>query len=222
LNFGLYLFNGFNIFCPHFLAGLIKSFLKLPEEQGMISTSNFRKGLKIELDDEPFVIVDFQHVKPGKGGAFVRTRLKSLMTGNNQDKTFRASERVNTPNLEEKEMQFLYQEENQFHFMDTGTFEQLFLTEEQVGENKDFLIENLIIRVLFHNGSPVALDLPMFVNMTVVETDPGLRGDTASGGSKPASLETGAVIQVPLFINEGDVIKIDTRTRIYIERIVAK
>jgi len=188
----------------------------------MISTSNFRKGLNIELGAEPFVIVDFQHVKPGEGGAFVRTRLKSLMTGNNQDKTFRASERVNTPNLEEKEMQFLYQEENQFHFMDTGTFEQLFLTEEQVGENKDFLIENLIIRVLFHNGSPVALDLPMFVNMTVVETDPGLRGDTASGGSKPASLETGAVIQVPLFINEGDVIKIDTRTRIYIERIVAK
>jgi elongation factor P len=188
----------------------------------MIATSDFRKGLKIELEGEPFVIVDFQHVKPGKGGAFVRTRLKSLVTGNSQEKTFRAGERVNTPNLEEKEMQFLYQEENQFHFMDTSTFEQLFLTKDQVGENKDFLTENLIIRILFHNGRPVAIDLPMFINMTVVTTDPGVRGDTASGGSKPATLETGAVIQVPLFINEGDVIKIDTRTRTYIERVGVK
>ncbi len=188
----------------------------------MVSTSDFRKGLKIELEGEPFIIVDFQHVKPGKGGAFVRTRLKSLVSGNIHDKTFRSGERVDTPDLEEKEMQFLYQEEDRFHFMDIGTFEQLFLTADQVGENKDFLTENLIIRILFHNGRPVIMDLPIFVNMTVVLTDPGLRGDTASGGSKPATLETGAVIQVPLFINEGDVIKIDTRTRTYIERISAK
>ncbi|MBW2149348.1 MAG: elongation factor P [Deltaproteobacteria bacterium] len=188
----------------------------------MISTSDFRKGLKIELEGEPFIIVDFQHVKPGKGGAFVRTRLKSLVSGNMQDKTFRAGERVDTPDLEEREMQFLYQEENRFHFMDTGTFEQLFLTDDQVGDNRNFLTENLIIRILFHNNNPVAIDLPIFVNMTVARTDPGVRGDTASGGSKPATLETGAVIQVPLFINEGDIIKIDTRTRTYTERISAK
>ena len=126
------------------------------------------------------------------------------------------------PNLEEKEMQFLYQEENRYHFMDTTTFEQLFLTPDQVGENKGFLTENLTLRILFHNGRPVAMDLPMFISMTVLRTDPGVRGDTASGGSKPASLETGAVIQVPLFINEGDIIKIDTRTRTYIERIGTK
>jgi len=188
----------------------------------MVTTSDVRKGLKLELDNEPFVVVDFQHVKPGKGGAFVRTRLKSLVNGTIQDKTFRAGERINTPNLEEKGMQFLYREESRFHFMDTSTFEQLFLTEDQVGENVDFLTENLIIRILFHNGKPVAIDLPISVNMSVVKTDPGVRGDTASGGSKPATLETGAVIQVPLFINEGDVIRIDTRSRTYIERIGVK
>lgn len=188
----------------------------------MITPSDFRKGLKIELEGEPFVIEDCQHFKQGQREAIVRTRLKSLATGKAQDKTFRAGEKVRTPNLEEKEMQFLYREENRFHFMDTSTFEQLFLTMDQVGENKDFLTENLILRILFHNGKPVAMDLPMFVNMTVAKTDPGLRGDTATGGSKPATLETGAVIQVPLFINKGDVIKIDTRTRTYIERIGIK
>ncbi len=185
----------------------------------MYSTTDFRKGLKIEIGGEPFVIVDFQHVKPGKGGAFVRTRLKSLVTGNVIDQTFRSGDRVDKPDLEEREMQFLYQEGEEFHFMDTQTFEQLFLTAENLGENKDFLKENGIIKALFHNKRPIGVEVPMFVELRVVKSDPGIRGDTATGATKPATLESGAVIQVPLFVEEGDVIRIDTRTREYITRV---
>ncbi len=185
----------------------------------MYSTTDFRKGLKIEMGGEPFVIVDFQHVKPGKGGAFVRTRLKSLVTGNVIDQTFRSGDRVDKPDLEEREMQFLYQEGEEFHFMDTQTFEQLFLTAENLGENKDYLKENGIIKALFHNKRPIGVEVPMFVELKVVKSDPGIRGDTATGATKPATLESGAVIQVPLFVEEGDVIRIDTRTREYITRV---
>ncbi len=185
----------------------------------MYSTTDFRKGLKIEIGGEPFVIVDFQHVKPGKGGAFVRTRLKSLVSGNVIDQTFRSGDRVDKPDLEEREMQFLYQTGEEFHFMDTQSYEQLFLTVENLGENKDFLKENGIIKTLFHNKRPIGVEVPMFVELKVIQSDPGIRGDTATGATKPATLESGAVIQVPLFVEEGDVIRIDTRTREYITRV---
>ena len=185
----------------------------------MYSTSDFRKGLKIEIAGEPYVIVDFQHVKPGKGGAFVRTRLKSLLSGNVVEQTFRSGDRVDKPDLEEREMQFLYETGGEYHLMDTTTFEQLFLTAEQMGESKDFLKENLVIKALFHNKRPIGVEVPMFVELKVVKSDPGMRGDTATGATKPATLESGAVIQVPLFVEEGDTLRVDTRTREYITRV---
>jgi len=185
----------------------------------MYSTTDFRKGLKIEIDGEPYVIVDFQHVKPGKGGAFVRTRLKSLLSGNVIDPTFRSGDRVDKPDLEEREMQFLYETGGEYHLMDTQTFEQLFLTAEQMGESKDFLKENMVIKALFHNRRPIGVEVPMFVELKVVKSDPGMRGDTATGATKLATLESGAVIQVPLFVEEGDTLRIDTRTREYITRV---
>ncbi len=185
----------------------------------MYSTTEFKRGLKIELDGVPFVIVDFQHVKPGKGGAFVRTKLKNLLTGLVLDQTFRSGERVKRPDLMEREMQYLYGEGDRLCMMDNETFEQIMLTGEQVGDGRLFLTENLNVKVLFFNQQPVAVEVPNFVELTVAQTDPGLRGDTATGGSKPATLESGAVIQVPLFINEGDRVKVDTRTGSYIERV---
>jgi len=185
----------------------------------MYTTNEFRKGLKIEINGEPFVIVDFQHVKPGKGGAFVRTRLKSLITGNVNDQTFRSGDKVDRPDIEEKEMQFLYESGGEYHFMDTQSYEQLFLTAEQMGESKDFLKENLVIKAIFHNRRPIGVETPMFVDLKVVKSDPGIRGDTATGATKPATLESGAVIQVPLFVEEGDLIRIDTRTREYLTRV---
>lgn len=185
----------------------------------MYGTNQFRNGLKIELDNEPFVIVEFQHVKPGKGGAFVRTKLKSLLTGNVLERTFRSGEKVGKPQLEEKEMQYLYVSDNQYHVMDMETYEQLFLTEKQLGTSKNYLQENVVVKVLFYNGQPIGVDVPIFVELRITKTDPGVRGDTASGGTKPATLETGATVQVPLFLNEGDVIKVDTRTGGYIERV---
>jgi elongation factor P len=185
----------------------------------MYSTPDFRKGLKIEINGEPFVITDFLHVKPGKGGAFVRTTLKSLITGNVTDKTFRSGEKVDAPDLEEKSMQFLYESDGEYHFMDTETYEQLFLTADQLGESKNYLQENVEVTLLFHNGKPIGVDVPIFVELKVSETEPGLKGDTASGATKPATLETGMTVQVPLFVNEGDILKIDTRTGKYIERV---
>lgn len=185
----------------------------------MYSTPDFRKGLKIELNGEPFAIVDFLHVKPGKGGAFVRTTLKSLISGNVIDRTFRSGEKIDKPDLEEKTMQFLYEADGEFHFMDSETYDQLFLTEEQLGDARNYLQENVTVTVLFHNGKPIGVEVPIFVELAVASTEPGLRGDTASGGSKPAVLETGMTVQVPLFVNEGDMLKIDTRTGKYIERV---
>jgi len=185
----------------------------------MYTTNEFRKGLKIEINGEPFVIVDFQHVKPGKGGAFVRTRLKSLISGNVNEQTFRSGDKVDKPDIEEKEMQFLYESGGEYHFMDTQSYEQLFLTTEQMGESKDFLKENLVIKAIFYNRRPIGGETPMFVDLKVIKSDPGIRGDTATGATKPATLESGAVIQVPLFVEEGDVIRIDTRTREYLTRV---
>jgi len=185
----------------------------------MYSTAEFKKGLKIEIDGAPLVIVDFQHVKPGKGGAFIRTKLKNLLTGRVVDQTFRSGERVKKPDLMEREMQYLYGEGDSFCMMDNETYEQIMLTPEQVGEARLFLVENLNVKVLFFNQQPVAVEVPNFVEQLIAQTEPGLRGDTATGGTKPATLESGAVIQVPLFINEGDRVKVDTRTGAYIERV---
>ncbi len=184
------------------------------------STNDFRKGLKIEVDGAPYAIVDFQHVKPGKGGAFVRTKLKHLKLGTVIDKTFRAEEKVPLVDFEEKRMQYLYRDER-FHFMDLETYDQVSLSEDEVGEARDFLKENTEVEVLYVDGAPIGIELPTFVELTVTKTDPGVRGDTATGGSKPAMLETGAVISVPLFINVGDTVRVDTRTGAYTARVAS-
>ncbi|MFY9269344.1 MAG: elongation factor P [Candidatus Manganitrophaceae bacterium] len=185
----------------------------------MISTTDFKNGTKLELDGDPYVIVEFQHVKPGKGGAFVRTKLKNLKTGNILERTFRSGEKFQEPDLIEREMQFLYVQGKEYHFMDANTYEQLFLTEDQLGSPKDFLKENMMARILFFQGKSIAIDLPLFVELKVVETPPGIRGDTATGGTKLAKLETGGSVKVPLYIEEGTVIKVDTRTGTYVERV---
>jgi elongation factor P len=185
----------------------------------MYSTAEFKKGLKIELDGVPYTIVEFQHVKPGKGGAFVRTKMKSLLTGRVLDQTFRSGEKVKKPDLMEREMQYLYGEGSDFHMMDNETYEQIMLTEDQVGEARLYLAENMGVKVLFFNQQPVAVEVPLFVELEVAQTEPGVKGDTAAGGTKPATLESGVTIQVPLFLNEGDRVKVDTRTGSYIERV---
>ncbi len=185
----------------------------------MYSPSDFRRGLKIEFKGEPYYIVEFMHVKPGKGGAFIRTKLKNMITGRVLDETFRPSDKINRPDLEEKNMQYLYHDAEGYHFMDNETYEQITLPEEQISNYKNFLQENVNLTILYFNGRPTALELPTTVELTVVQTEPGVKGDTASGGSKPATLETGLVVQVPFFINQGDKLKIDTRTGEYIERI---
>ena len=184
-----------------------------------VSTTEFRNGLKIEIDGEPYIIVEFQHVKPGKGGAFVRTKMKSLKSGNVIDRTFRAGEKVEVPELEEKTMQYLYAADKERVLMDTSSYEQISMSEKQLGDSVNYLKENMEIKVLYFKGQPINIDIPMFVELKIARTDPGVRGDTASGGSKPATLETGAVVKVPFYLNEGDVIKVDTRSGIFIERV---
>jgi elongation factor P len=183
-----------------------------------VSTAEFKKGLKIQFDGEPYSIVDFQHVKPGKGGAFVRTKLKHMRLGRVIDNTFRAGEKVELVDFDEKRMQFLYKDDR-YHFMDLETYDQISLSPDEVGGARDFLKENTEVEILFIDGSPVSVELPNFIELRVVKTDPGIRGDTATGGSKPATLETGAVVQVPLFLNEGDVVKVDTRSGDYLARV---
>ncbi len=185
-----------------------------------VSTSDFKKGLKIVFDGQPYTIVEFQHVKPGKGGAFVRTKLKHMRLGKVIDNTFRSGEKVDLVDFEEKHMQFLYKDDR-YHFMDTETYDQVSLSEDEVGDAREFLKENTEVDVLYIDGSATAVELPNFVDLAISKTDPGLRGDTAQGGTKPATLETGAVVQVPLFLNEGDIIRIDTRTGEYLARVAA-
>jgi elongation factor P len=186
----------------------------------VISTSELRKGTKILFNDEPYVVVDFQHVKPGKGGAFVRTKMKNLISGLIREETFRSGEKFPAPNLETKQMQYLYKEDDLYNFMDQENFEQVALNKDQVEEVLPFLKEQEIYQTLYFSGRPIAVTPPMFMELKVVEAPPGVRGDTAQGAAnKPATLETGLVMQVPLFINEGDYLKIDTRTSTYIERV---
>ncbi len=186
----------------------------------MVSTSDFRKGLKVEFKGEPCEIIDFQHVKMGRGGAIVRTKLKSLKTGSVLEQTFRSGEKLETFQLEEKKMHYLYMQDGLYYFMDEETYEQIPLTGDQLGDAKNFLKENLVVVILYYKGSQLIVELPTFVELLVTKTDPaGFKGDTASGGGKPATLETGAVVKVPFHINEGNTIKVDTRTSEYIERV---
>jgi elongation factor P len=183
-----------------------------------VSTADFKKGLRIVFDGQPYAIVEFQHVKPGKGGAFVRTKLKHMKAGRVIDNTFRSGEKVALVDFEDKHMQFLYRDDR-FHFMDTSTYEQVAMSLEEVGDASEYLKENTEVEVLYIDGAPVAVELPNFVELVIAATDPGVRGDTAQGGTKPARLESGAVVQVPLFLNEGDVVKVDTRTGDYLGRV---
>ena len=185
----------------------------------MITTSDFKKGsTKILWNNEPWMVIDFQHVKPGKGGAFVRTKLKNLITGRLLEETFRSGEKFPEPNLEYKKMQYLYADDL-YHFMDQKSFEQLAFNEDQIASVKKYLKEEIIYNVVNFQGKPITVEPPMFMILEIKETVPGVKGDTAQGGSKPATLETGLVVQVPLFLNEGDKIKIDTRDNKYIERV---
>jgi len=186
----------------------------------LVSTSDFRKGLKVEFKGEPCEIVDFQHVKMGRSGAIVRTKLKSLKTGSVLEQTFRSGEKLESPQLQEKKMHYLYMQDGLYYFMDEETYEQIPLTDNQLEDAKKFLKENMVVIFLYYKGAPLSVELPTFVELLVTKTDPaGFKGDTASGGSKPATLETGAVVKVPFHINEGDTIKVDTRTSEYIERV---
>jgi len=185
----------------------------------LASTADFRNGMVLEIDGALFAIVEFMHVKPGKGGAFVRTKLKNVLSGAVLDKTFRAGEKVTEVRLESRAMQYIYNDGSHYYFMDSNTFEQFPVSQEVVGDQIGYLKENLEVTGLFQGESLLAVELPFFIELEIVETDPGLRGDTVSGGTKPAKLESGATVNVPLFLNVGDVIKIDRRTNEYLERV---
>ena len=185
----------------------------------MYSTTDFRKGLKIEIDNEPYNIVDFQHVNPGKGGAFVRTKLKNLITGRLIDPTFKAGDKVKKPDMSEDDVQFLYGDADSFNFMDVRNFEQHSVPKENLGDAVDFLKPEMRVTLQFFNGRAIGIDLPNFVELKITKCDPGVRGDTVGGATKPATMETGAVFNVPLFVNEGDVVKIDTRSHEYVGRV---
>ena len=184
----------------------------------MYSTQDFRNGLKIEYQGEPYIIVEFQHVKPGKGGAFVRTKLKNLLSGRVLDPTFKSGDKVGKPDLEEKEMQDLYQEGGHYTFMDNSTYEQVLVDKEGLGDAIKFMKENTDCQVLIWNGRAISVELQNKVVLQIVECEPGVKGDTATGATKPAKLETGYQVNVPLFVNEGDSIEIDTRTGEYVGR----
>lgn len=185
----------------------------------MISAGEFRKGMTIDIDGQIFTVVDFQHVKPGKGAAFVRTRLKNIVTGAVVERTFNPTEKVEEAVIERKDMQYLYNDGDLYYFMDTETYEQIPLNYSKVEDAMKFLKENMTATIKFYKGEAFSVEPPTFVELEVVETEPGFKGDTATGGSKPAKVSTGAIIQVPLFVNVGDVIKIDTRTSEYLERV---
>ena len=184
------------------------------------SMNDLKKGLRIELNGVPYRIVEYQHVKPGKGAAYVRTKLKSLMDGRVLEKTFHAGDKAGKPDLKEKEMQYLYDDGEYMHFMDNSTYEQIALTHEQVGEdNIKFLKDGMNVKILFHNGKAISVEIPPVVELEITETAPAFKGDTATGGRKPATLETGAVIQVPFHILTGDKVKVDTIEGKYLEKV---
>ena len=185
----------------------------------MIQTSDFKKNLKLLIDEEPYTIVDFQHVKPGKGNQFTRTKLKNLITGSNLERTFKSGEKFTTPDVEYKDMTFLYNDEEGFHFMNQESFEQVRLNQEDIEPKNLYLLENQSVTMLFFNERAIDIDIPKSVVLTVVQTNPGFKGNTVTNTFKPATMETGCVVQVPLHISEGDRIKVDTQEGKYLERV---
>jgi len=185
-------------------------------------TTDFRKNLKLEIEGKPYIIVDFQHINPGKGSAFVRTKMRNMETNQVLERTFKVNVDVfQVPDLDQKEVEYTYSDADGFNFIDQATFESIHLNTDQVADSKDYLQEGIKLFILFYNGRPIAIELPNFVQLKVEQTDPGLKGDTASGGMKKAVMETGLQINVPLFIKEGEILKIDTRTGEYVERVKA-
>ena len=185
----------------------------------MVSAGEFRKGMTVEIDGGVWQIVDFQHVKPGKGAAFVRTKIRNVVNGNVLERTFSPTEKFPKAHVEKKDMEYLYSDGELYHFMDTETYEQLPLNKSQVEDALPYIKENMNVTIRFFKGEPFSVEAPNFVELEVTETEPGFKGDTATAGNKPAIMETGAKIMVPLFINTGDRIRIDTRTGEYMERV---
>ena len=184
----------------------------------MVSAGDFRNGLTIEFEGNVYQVIEFQHVKPGKGAAFVRTKLKNIQSGGGVEKTFRPTEKCAQAHIERQEMQYLYADD-MYHFMDTETYDQIDMTAAQVGDSLKFVKENEMVKMLSHNGDVFAIEPPLFVELEITETEPGFKGDTAQGASKPAIVETGAQVSVPLFVETGDRISIDTRTGEYLKRV---
>jgi elongation factor P len=185
----------------------------------MISAGDFRNGLTFEYDSNVYQVVEFQHVKPGKGAAFVRTKMKNVMTGAVVERTFNPTEKVEPARIERKDMEYLYEDSGLYYFMDQETYEQIPLGQEQLGDALKFVMENMVVKILSYKGNVFAVEPPTFVEMKVVETEPGVKGNTATNVTKPATVESGAIITVPMFVNEGDTIRIDTRTGEYMERV---
>ncbi len=186
----------------------------------MYEAAALKKGLKIQIDGEPHIVVDFSFVKPGKGQSLYKCKLKNLITGSQFDRTYRSGDRFHPADLEEQEMEFLYVEGDQYCFMNTSTYEQIFMEESLVGETKNYLTNNLIVNILFFETTrPIDINVPIFVDLKVIKADPGIKGDTATGATKPVTLETGYIIQVPLFIEEDEILRIDTRTGQYVSRV---
>ncbi len=185
----------------------------------MISAGDFRNGVTIEVEGNIFQIIEFQHVKPGKGAAFVRTKLKNIISGGVVEKTFRPTEKCPQAHIDRKDMQYLYSDSGLYYFMDNETYDQVALDADTVGDSLKFVKENEMCKVCSHNGKVFSVEAPLFVELVITETEPGIKGDTATGATKPATVETGATVMVPLFVNQDDVIKIDTRTGEYLSRV---
>lgn len=185
----------------------------------MYQLSDFKKGLKILVDGQPYSVIDFQHVKPGKGNQFTRCKLKNLLTGNNVEKTYRSGEKFEVPDVHTQDTTFLYHDDNGFHFMNQSNYEQIALSREDLGDKANYLVENLQVTILFFNGRAIDLDLPNSVALKITYCEPGIKGNTATNATKPATLESGATVQVPLHINDGDTIKVNTETGAYVERV---
>lgn len=185
----------------------------------MYEAGDLKRGLKIQIDGEPHIIVDFSFVKPGKGQALYKCKLRNLITGSQFDRTYRSGDRFHPANLEEEEMEFLYQEGDQYCFMNTSTYEQIYMDETLIGDAKNYLTNNLVVNILFFETRPIDINVPIFVDLKVIKADPGIKGDTATGATKPVTLETGYEINVPLFIEEGEILRLDTRTGQYTSRV---
>ena len=185
----------------------------------MISANELRTGVTFEIDGQAFVVIQFTHIKPGKGSPFVRLKMRNLMTGNVIEQTFRPDEKVKSAYLEHKKMQYLYDTDGVYTFMDSETYEQISLTKDDLGDAVNYLIENIMVDVVYFQEKPVSVELPTFIEAVITESEPGVKGDTATGASKPAKIETGYTVMVPLFVNEGDKIRIDTRSGEYLERV---